>query len=368
MSNPAPIPIPLKQRWREFRIQVLPALIFLAASAAAVVLWKDYAPAPSLLGQVETVTANISSPKSGVLANLHINRLQRVKAGDSIAEVVTTDPRLLQSSLAVILAEIKLLKVNLAPILGEQRLAISYDRLRLDAMQQRVELATARTRLHLAENDLRRVDEMYRQKIVAEAIYDQARTTRDRLVAEIEERNNLINEMRVTMENLHIRETGPDGTNNLPAQSIMEASIKVQEEKLRLTEVELSPVTLRSPIDGVISTVLRRSGETVMAGDPVATVTSLSSDRIIAYLRQPLANDLKPGMNVEVRARSNRRAAAEAKIIEVGTQMEPIKDFLLPPANTHIPELGLPILVNVPSTLKLFPGEIVDLRLLPDRN
>src|SRR5262245_51665311 len=127
-----PIPIPRAQRWREFRIRMIPLLVFVGTLGAASVIWRQQIPTAGLLGEVEPITANVSSPKSGVLANLSASRLQHVKAGDQIAQVITTEPRVLQSSLAVILAEIQLMRVNLEPLLGEQRYALNYDRLHLD--------------------------------------------------------------------------------------------------------------------------------------------------------------------------------------------------------------------------------------------
>ena len=100
-----------------------------------------------------------------------------------------------------------------------------------------------------------------------------------------------------------------------------------------------------------------------MAGEPILTISSGSSDRIIAYMRQPLLTEPRIGMSVQVCARSFKRQAAEAKILQIGTHMEPINHYLLPVANGHPPETGLPILVSLPLSLKLLPGEIVDLRL-----
>jgi multidrug resistance efflux pump len=256
------------------------------------------------------------------------------------------------------------MRVNLEPVLGEQRYALSYDRLRLDWMEQRVQLASVRTRLQLAENELRRVEELYKDKVVSEAIYEEAKITKGRLETEVQERSQFIAEQE---KNLSIQQlqagTASSSTNVTPAQAVMQASIRVQEEKLRLTEADLSPVALRVPIDGVVSSVLRHSGEAVMAGEPILTISTSSSDRIIAYIRQPLLTEPRIGMTVQISARSFNRPAAEAKILRIGTQMELIKPHLVPLSNNQAPEMGLPILVSLPASMKLIPGEIVDLRL-----
>jgi multidrug resistance efflux pump len=145
----------------------------------------------------------------------------------------------------------------------------------------------------------------------------------------------------------------------------MRAAIAVQEEKLRLAEAELSPITLRVPIDGMVSKVHRRSGETILAGESILTISAQSSDHIIGYMRQPLPFEPKVGMAVQIRSRSSGRQICNSKILQVGTQMEPIGASSLSLANTHQLETGLPILINLPAELKLRPGELVELKFHP---
>src|SRR6476469_9901718 len=106
------IPTPPSQQWREFRVRVAPLLVFAASVVAITFIWRDNVAAPNLLGEVEAIRSNVSSPKAGKLSQLNVTRLQRVKAGEVIAQVITTDPQILQSSLAVIQAEIHLLRLN----------------------------------------------------------------------------------------------------------------------------------------------------------------------------------------------------------------------------------------------------------------
>ena len=363
--NPLPvIPTPLAQRWREFRFRFVPILVFLGVLLVLTVMWRQYVSPPMLVGQVEPITAYVTSPKPGTLAQLNLARMQRVKAGDPVAQVITTDPKVLTSSLAVIQAEIQLLRVNLQPIIDQQRYAINYDRIRLDWLSQRVDLATARVKLQLAENDLRRTSELFKDKIVSEKVFDQMKTARDKFAAEVEERAKLVAELEANLESLKLRDDSTGSAQKPPSpQDVLPASIAVQEEKLRLTEAELSPLTLRAPIDGIVSVINHRSGEAITVGEPVVTLSGLSADRIVGYIRQPIVVEPAIGMSVEVRARSLKRAIGRGKIIQVGTQMETIDPALLPPSNFRTPVLGLPVLVSLPPELKLLPGEVVDLAI-----
>src|SRR6266480_4748547 len=363
--NPLPvIPTPPAQRWREFRFRAVPILAFLAVLLVLTAMWRQYVTPPTLVGQVEPITAYVTSPRPGTVAQLNLTRMQQVRAGDAVGQIITTDPKILASSLAVIQSEIQLLRVNLQPVMEQQRYAINYDRIRLDWLAQRVDLATARVKLQLAENDLRRTAELFKERIVSEKVFDQMKTAREKLQAEVEERTKLVAELEQNLQSLKLREDATESGQKPPApQDVLQASIAVQEEKLRLTEAELSPLTLRAPMDGMVSVINHHSGEAIISGEPIVTLSALSADRIVAYLRQPIVVEPAVGMSVEVRARSLKRAIGRGRILQVGTQMEAIDPALLPPSSFRAPILGLPVLVSLPPGLKLLPGEVVDLAI-----
>src|SRR6516164_7362190 len=101
-TSPGPIPIPAQQRWREMRQRALPGLVFVLAIGGIALLWKDHAASRVIVGQAEPVLSNVSCYKPGVLAELLVNRFQKVKVGDPLGKVMITDPKILASSLAVI--------------------------------------------------------------------------------------------------------------------------------------------------------------------------------------------------------------------------------------------------------------------------
>ena len=304
MQRQRRIPLPPSQLWREFRVRIVPFGLFLAATAGVLILWRQNIASPNFEGEVEAVRSAVSSPKAGRLSQSTVSRLQRVHAGDVIGQVITTDPQILQSSLAVIQAEIQLLRVNLQPIMGQQRYALNYDHMRLDWMDQRAQLASDRVRAQLAETELRRTQELFNEKIVSEALLDAARSAKESLEAELKEREVLVTEQEKRLEELNLGDIGSANRAQSSPEDILRASIKVQEQKLRLTEVELSPINLTVHMDGMVAIIHHRSGEAILAGEPIVTLTALKSDRILGYVRQPLAFQPRIGMKVEVRARS----------------------------------------------------------------
>jgi len=365
MSASARIPVPFGQRLRAARLRLVPAIVFAAALAAIAFMWKGYVAAPTLVGQAEPLQANVSCYKPGLLAELTVTRFQKVKAGDAVGQVLITDPKILASSLAVAQAEIEMLRITMKPTTTQQRAAMNYDQLRLDWMKQRAQLAMARVNLQLAVSEFHRTEELFKEKIVSARIFDQAKAAQERSQSEVEELARLVEEQGQNFKELQL-------TNTLELSKItddsLRAAITLQESKLRLTEAELSPIILKAPVDGTVSLIYRRAGEAISAGEPIVAIAALNSIRIVGYLRPPIMNEPRIGTRVQVRTRGPRREVSSGTIIEVGAQLEPVNPVLLGPAKFANVELGLPIGVSMPPVLKIRPGELVDLRFLPETN
>src|SRR3954452_13530498 len=109
MDTLPPIPTPVSQRWREFRIRVLPLLFFVVIAFAATALWKEAAIPPMTgVGYVDTNSAIVSAPLPGFVAQMSIKRFESVKAGDPICQLVLQDPKVVEAEVNVIRAEIEM--------------------------------------------------------------------------------------------------------------------------------------------------------------------------------------------------------------------------------------------------------------------
>ncbi len=358
-----PIPIPLKQRWQDARLRLAPILVFGAVWLVIGLLWKDYVAAPTMVGQAEPVLAQVSSHKPGVLAELRVTRFQTVKAGDLIGRVIIADPKILTSSLAVVQAEIDLLRANMEPIAAQQQRAVVYGRLRLDWMRQRADLAAARVELQLAESEYARNQELFQDKILSQQALDQAKAARDGLQDQVHALAQLVTEAEGGFQQMQI-------TNLADISKVSDtplvAAIAAQESKLRLAEAELSPISLTAPMDGIVNVVYRHAGEAVVPGEPILTIATLAPVRIVGYLRPPIFEEPQAGMRVQIRSRNPRRQAGWGSIVKVGSQLETIPPTMLGPVPFAEVIQGLPIDITLPPELKIRPGELVDI-FLTDR-
>lgn len=360
MSALPPIPTPPHRRWAAFCTEKLPFVVFALGVVAVAALWNQ-STSPTLVAEAESVATEVRSAQPGTLLSLDVTLLQPVTAGQVLGRVQIADPKFVAASLALIRAEIDLMRANLEPVIPAQRVALDAGRLQLDWMHERVTLASLRVQLQHASAEVARLTPLHEKKIVSEEAFETVRMQRENLSAQLAEQTTLVDTLAPSAREFAAR--AADVTPRSAAETLASA-LRVEDEKLRVTEAQLAPVILTAPIDGIVSLVHRRPGEALTAGEPIVTVAATQSTRLIGFLRQPLSLEPKQGMHVDVRTRTPARQSAPAQIVEVGRIMEPISPTVLALLNrATTPELGLRIHIALPAELNLRPGEQVDVTL-----
>lgn len=108
-----PIPTPAGTLFREFRIQAFPYIAFMLVVGLTVWLWRGYVGPATWVGEVESVRGVVSSVGPGRLAQLQVDALQRVTAGQVVARVITVEPRILEAQISLSKARIDLIRVGI---------------------------------------------------------------------------------------------------------------------------------------------------------------------------------------------------------------------------------------------------------------
>ena len=372
------IPSPPGAAFREFRIAVVPGLVFAAVLVLAVLTWRNYVGPSQLVGEVEAIRSLVSAPQAGQILDLRVSFLQRVSQGEILAILQPTDPRALAAKLELSQSRLELLRESLDARLRQQNNDISYLQLRLDWMSQRTELASLQAQQAYFRSELTRQEQLmnFRQQranpsteaspaqvpssrsVISVAEYQIAQRDLDSLNAQIEERGRLVQELEEGITRLQPEERRLE----VEIPSAIKVALDFEEKELQLLETQVKPLSVVAPMDGVVSSILRRSGENVVVGEALFTLSGERPERVIAYLRQPLNLELRTNMTVEIRSRALHHDAGLGRILAVGTQLEPILPQLLPRGTTsNTLEYGLPVLVSLPVGLRVVGGEVVDL-------
>lgn len=357
MDNPKlpPIPTPISQRWREFRIQVLPFAVFVLVLAGIVHLWRNFVQPVGIVGFVETNQVHITPLQDGLVGALFIERFQSVTQGQEIAVVITSDPKLIQAQVSAAQADLAVMRDRL--VVDKVRTDQNFQSFREKLFTVQFEQVEDRAGWPLASNAFRRADALFKNNNLPEADYDAASNALHVLTERIKGRDLLISNLTVSIDELRPKVFPPHQTKD---------SIDLaMDAKAAELEAMLKPSTLRSPINGIVSMVNVQQGEQVRRGIPIADITPHSSDNIIGYIRQPIQRHPKLGDKVQVTTRTSPRKTAWSTVRKIGAQLEAINPGLLSPETPRM-EMGLPIVVDMPdsfksSNFKLLPGEFVDI-------
>lgn len=343
-----PIPTPASQRWREFRIQVLPFVMFTAVVIGIVILWKNYVQPIGVIGFAETNQVNVTSLTDGLIEQLYVESFQVVTQGQAIAVVASTTPDLIKAQQASVQSELQLTgdRLKMDQIRVEQNIIDAQQKL----LDYRLEQATARETWMLKSNEFFRSQAEFAKKVISPADFDRVKSAFDSTATQIVEREKSIATLDESITRLR------NGSLNEPR-----GVDKAMEDKVRELELMLKPSVLRAPMDGMISMVHRRQGERILRGDAVATVVDPQARRVVGYIRQPVS--LVPTTNdtVQIFKRTGPQAIAKGRIEQIGAQFEFINPALLSTESKRM-EVGLPILVSVPAGF-LVPGEYVSLTI-----
>ena len=349
-----PVPSPPEHYWRQFRINIVPSLAFVAVLGATIWLWGKNLANPLVMGQAESAVTDITSPKIGRIEKLNVTLFQEVKVGDVIAVVDVADPRVLSNTLAVVRAEMDQIRTEASlDTAGRVRLADFH----LSWMTRRADLAAAKAQLIYAQAEYERTRALTAEKIVDPRELEIARRDYDQWTLQVEQMTQA-----VESADKSYRELDPAAATT--ESPITQAALKVAEQKLHLAEAELQPITLVATINGRVSKLEKLAGATVAAGDPIVTIANPTADRIIGYLSQPLRIEPKIGMRAEIRSRGLVRKVGEAQVTEIGPRIDLFDAPLRIRGMGAAQERGLPIIMSVPPNLNIRPGELVDIRLL----
>lgn len=364
-QTPEPIPIPLREQWRYFRVTYLPVGVFLVLLLLTAWLWRQHVMPPVIVGAVSPVRTTVISGIDGTLVDVKVQLLDPVTNGQILAVVSPVDSEQLRAELAAIEADTKLAGARLD--LDKIRNLNSYSQLRLDLRTEQLALELAEIRLQQAQAELDRAQKLLDAGFISRGVganrndfgYDVALRDRDALAAEIHARRTNIAELEAALQKLE----AAGATNAAPEDTNIEQAILALQNRLRQL---MKPVVLRAPIDGFVSAQYAYPGQRVTANTPLLVISADKSTEIIAWLRQPTPETMPaPGDTVLVQRPVPGQPKFYATVLKVGRQLEQIhpeaSPFLATPQRI---EFGLPMLVKAPPNMPLIPGEPVQLKLL----
>lgn len=355
MEDKRPIPVPPAQRWREFRIQLLPLIVFVLVILIVTLIWKQVIVPVSITGEVSSVQYQVRSQVDGTLTDLTVEPFTFVRKGEQIGSVLSLEPAVVQAELAVALSDLELERLRTG--VSVNRTLMEVTTLELDKQKVVADLEINRADVLLKKLELDRIKAQFEKTLVSKEVVDAYSSAYEKAKTTVQQLTNQLASYETELKAVREAQAAPSARGQSQA---IDQAIAARTNQLAVTA---RPVPLVAPADGVVSVVSFRPGEKVRAGEAVVVLTSTNLTHIIGYLRQPLARVPSVNEEVQIRSRGARREVGNGKVLKVAAQLQFMNPAVVSPDNTR-QEKALPVMVSIPQGLHLHPGEFVDLTLL----
>jgi len=303
-------------------------------SAVAYAEAVHYSIAPVALGRIDQVLVKVGQP---------------VKRGDPL---VTFDGRPLGAAREKAAAELARLEAAVAASMQDQEFQVTRSELwvlkaRADERGDRAALAELNARTN-------RLESLLADQMIPAAQAEQAREKQRELAARVQ-----------TFDQAKVRGQAGLGQigagNHDHAQAIdvhvepARRAVEVQRATLRQLDLQIEELTLRAPVDGVVSTIVHRAGEVIDAGGEVLALVSARPGVLQVELSESLAPLVHVGQTVTVRSKELLSHARHGRVIELSPEV----DEMLPRARPSpaIASWGRRATVQLDGTGDTLPGQ-----------
>ncbi|HUT29114.1 MAG TPA: HlyD family efflux transporter periplasmic adaptor subunit [Sedimentisphaerales bacterium] len=366
------------------RVHILSFLVWLAAVAGVVVLFRQRVARLEVVGLAQGQMHQVAATCTGRLKEVPVQLFDKVGQDQTVAVIDTIlDDENLQTQLDTALAEVQHLQAELVStqeqllaeaanletdaVAAQRRFLVDVENARLRVLEIKSMLETDRISLEQLEldNKAARIQFISDQNDAVFFELQQAKLRYNALVKKIEENERILTQaeqdlIQAKRRHDEFAQRQPRHPSVDSALDVIRKAVKVQEQRIEELLARRTPLVLKSPFDGVVSQIHHGQGEAVLAGDPILTVVETRPSEIIAYASGEQAGRVRDRMVVELITITEPPRIATSKVVNLGAKMELMPQQLW--RNTNIPQWGRPVMIEVPPGLELVPGEVVGIR------
>jgi len=378
------VPTGVRRAFRagRLRMHVLPIIVWVGVLAIVVVLLGQRAQRFEVLGIAQGRTYQVAATTNGRLKAVHVQLFDSVRKGYELAVMDTiVDNEPLQEQLNIVQAEVKHLQAQLAPIeeqLAAQRANLETDKVaalrrymvdvenaRLRTLEMKALLESDRILMDNLTVELRIAQDLLEQGAVAAYEVEKAQAMYDALAKKVEENEHVLTQAVRDLVSAQKRlerydQLKPQTATADSAMEVVRRAITVQMQLIAELEARRKPLVLTAPISGLVRLILRRAGETVLAGEPILTISEAEPSEVVAYVSEGQLSDIQENMEVKLIKMGKETKVVSSQVVYLGPAMELMPERLW--RNPNIPEWGRPMLIKIPPSLELVPGELVGIQ------
>lgn len=334
--------VPWRRRWKSLRGSLLRTTVWLfAAGVCAYLLTAVPGPGQSR-GLAMSRPRVMLAPQSARVAQLHVTPMQRVEAGQVLAELEVPG---LKQQITSKEAEIRSLEAEIA-IADKDRVR----RYQTDQEDARARYLSAEVSLRgeLAvltglENELARLKAP--GVAIASTVIEQKEAERASVAASVAARREEV----VALQRIYDAARGRASDTSVAALS---ARIEVTRAELEVLKHQAEDLVIRAPVSGMVGVLLPSPGEWIPAGLVVLSVSEVSTQDAVVYVSAAESRRINPGDAVSLQSGDGRQLSGTVQVVGAMVEEVPVPQRPDP----AVPEWGVPVTLKVGDGA-LMPGE-----------
>jgi HlyD family secretion protein len=311
------------------RLIILSVLVLLPACAEKL---NDHFP-----GHVEAEYVRLSSPISGTLTRLYVQRGDQVEQ-NAPAFVLEQDNE--RAAREEALAHVQRAQAELANL----QKGTSPD----EVAATQAQLTQAEAALQSSSANLARQKKRLEKQLVSAAALHEARAALNRDRARV-------NELRAQLQ------AAKPGARSDEIDAA-EQELKTAEAQLAQADWQLMQKTQRVPVEGMVTDVLYPEGERVQAGSPIVTILSPRNIKVRFFVPEQVLGKLRLGQKVVLQCDGcKRRMPAKISYLPNATEHAPPLSY--GEENRSTPAFMVEARTSIEDAQALHPGQQVDIKL-----
>ncbi|MBE9547379.1 MAG: efflux RND transporter periplasmic adaptor subunit [Proteobacteria bacterium] len=296
-------------------------------------------------GTIEATQAELSFQVSGRVVSVPADEGQMVEEGQLLAELDRSE----------YLARHKQARANLDGSVKRLRqlevvLEIYRKTLPAEVVRAKAAVSSSRDIMEEAQKHKERYDKLFEKNVVSEREWETVNLEYQTAKAKLSEEKAVLNQARSNLKKIEATERELEAT---------KARIQAAKAVLELAEIQLKYTQLRAPFGGIITSRNVESGEVVMPGREVLTLSDLSIVDLKIFVDETEIGKVKPGQRARVKVDTFPDKVYKGKVSFISSEGE----FTPKIIQTHKERVKLVYLVKVSipnPDLELKPGMPAD--------